>query len=155
MLTGTLDLPPTLPALLSPSTDGLQLFVGQPGMPPIFDMTRRALPIPPGGPGSGCNARDGWAGLGYKNVSGALPPACVPGSARGLRVVKLKDRRAKGKGLVVRVQAKRMNLPTPTGPLDVVVVPGVSATAGQNGACGRRQFAASDCRAVGKAFVCK
>src|SRR5262245_36003105 len=47
--------------------------------------------IPADEPGGGCDPRDGWSRRGlrfaYRNFSNALPPACTPGSAGGLRVL--------------------------------------------------------------------
>jgi len=50
----------------------------------------------------GCGPRDGWRkvprGFVYRNETDALPPACTPGSAGGVRRVRLKKlgRRATG-----------------------------------------------------------
>jgi hypothetical protein len=69
----------------------------------LFDVN-----IPPGLVGSPgqCGARDGWVVKvptsgrtlwRYGNVSGALPPACLPGSANGVKKVMLKDMRTSTK----------------------------------------------------------
>ncbi len=67
-----------------------------------------------GEPGN-CGSRDGWkVSQGgkpkwkYNNKSGALPPGCAPGSARGLSGVQLKDvRQASKASLQVKVKIKK------------------------------------------------
>lgn len=54
--------------------------------------------IPPGAVGvGGCGPEDGWThsrrNYTYRNVSGALPPACVPSSSNGIQKVVLRDER--------------------------------------------------------------
>jgi hypothetical protein len=84
--------------------------------------------IPGGSIGSSlCGSRDGWAVGGnpsapiwkYKNKSGALPPGCAPGSAKGVFSAFLKDRRTSGSSaLLFGVKAKRTTLDSvPTLPL--------------------------------------
>jgi hypothetical protein len=74
------------------------------------------IDIPGGAAGdaANCDPRDGWkVVLGaksqwkYSNRSGALPPACIPGSARGLAGVQIKDLRSSGKAaLQAKVKVK-------------------------------------------------
>jgi hypothetical protein len=100
------------------------------------------LPVPSGGrvygvsiPGgligsSACDPRDGWKTIAratttiwkYVNRSGALPPACAPGSARGVVVAYVKDQRATRKAAYQFVlRAKRMTLDlTPRVPINRV-----------------------------------
>ena len=63
--------------------------------------------------------RDGWTTGGppsrtiwkYRNRSGALPPACTPGSAQGLSSVQIKDWRASAKqALQFKAKAKSATL---------------------------------------------
>jgi hypothetical protein len=67
-----------------------------------------------------CDPRDGWFGSGYVNKSNALPPACVPGSAQGLRRVAFRWNGT----LDVRVQAVHTTLPHVTGPVRVTIYDG-------------------------------
>lgn len=68
---------------------------------------------------SSCGTRDGWAVGGnpsapiwkYKNKSGAFPPGCASGSAKGLFSAFIKDRRTTGTAaLQIGVKAKRATL---------------------------------------------
>jgi hypothetical protein len=64
---------------------------------------------------SPCSSDDGWKVVGgvgkmtwkYRNKSGALPPACTPGSAKGLSSAFVKDQRTSSKAsLLMKVKAK-------------------------------------------------
>ncbi len=59
---------------------------------PILDLTSAAALR--GGPG--CGSHDGWRrvrnGFVYRNETGALPPACTPGSAGGLTRLRFRNR---------------------------------------------------------------
>lgn len=65
-----------------------------------------------------CGPRDGWAvSIGkksrwkYSNSSGALPPSCSPGSARGLSTVEIKDMRSsKRAALQFKLAVKRASV---------------------------------------------
>ena len=102
--------------------------------------------IPPGPPGGGCDpARDGWkvkpGSYVYKNASNALPPACTPGSANGVRVVKVKDKLDRDGTLQFRVKARDASIANvPTAPLVATVVLGTSPGAGAAGRCGQITF---------------
>jgi cysteine-rich repeat protein len=107
------------------------------------------LPIPPGLVGSGCNPLDGWKVKGaapnrtfvYKNVSGALPPACAAGSANGLTSVKFKDRIALDGTLQVKLKAKKASIASaPPPPVTATIVLGQSPAAGSAGRCARVRF---------------
>ena len=111
-----------------------------------------ATAIPPGALGSGCGPFDGWKRSGrapkftytYKNLTNALPPACAPGSANGLRAVKFKDRMATENAIYVQVQLKNALLPAaPPAPLTATVVRGTSPSAGAAGRCARLEFTRS------------
>ena len=85
---------------------------------PILDLT--AATAIPGG--SGCGHGDGWHrvrnGFVYRNGTGALPPGCIPGSAGGLRRLRLRTTslRAKGRRLVLHGLAYDVQLVTPWHP---------------------------------------
>ncbi len=100
-----------------------------------------------------CDPRDGWSAvLGtksrwkYKNKSGALPPACLPGSARGLSTLQIKDLRSGSKSaLQAKIKIKGGDVDRiPTTPLthiqaDLVLAAqpsaGVASTAAIDGQC--------------------
>jgi hypothetical protein len=146
-LTATVSLLAGQPAVLDPASQGMQLLVDQPGAPPVpfLRLTDR-----PGRSDSSGRARHGLRpqgrleNKGYTNTSGALPPACAPGSARGIRSIKLEDRRTKGKGIGVTVKVSGATLPLPTAPLRVTIVFGASAEAGGAGRSGRHQVSCTE-----------
>ena len=83
------------------ATTGVQLLVETADgsdYTPIVEWSAETLAVPPGAPGTGCAPKDGWvvsangASFRYRNVSNALPPACVTGSANGLTDVRVKRR---------------------------------------------------------------
>jgi hypothetical protein len=78
--------------------------------------------IPPGLRGTGCDPRDGWVQKGYrftyKNYSNALPPACSPGSAQGLRSAKVKPYKQFLGYMSVGVTLKKTTVASITGPID-------------------------------------
>ena len=107
------------------------------------------LSVPSGPIGSGCGLLDGWKRSGrtpnftytYKNLTNALPPACVPGSANGLRVVKVKDKLARDGTLAFEVTLKNATLPPlPMAELTASIVLGQSPAAGTAGRCARVVF---------------
>jgi hypothetical protein len=79
-------------ASYDPSLDGARVIVHpEPLVAPsaiVFDVT-----VPPGGVGTGCGPRDGWRTAArsyrYVNTTDALPPTCLPGSARRLKKLKV------------------------------------------------------------------
>jgi hypothetical protein len=127
-----------------PARDGAQLRIadGTATGTSLLDLTGAAS-IPPGALGSGCDPDDGWRRRGetltYRNVSGAFPPACGPGSARGLRTlhVSLRDATAG----TVRLRA--LVLSGLTAPASVAATTFVlgDATAGAAGRCATAQSA--------------
>jgi len=138
------QLPPP-PAHLEwdPSSDGLELALTTTGLVyGIFGTTA----LPPGPPGSGCDpARDGWkvkpGSYVYKNVSNALPPACIPGSANGVRVVKVKDKLDRDATIQFRVKVRNASIGVaPAPPLTATVILGTSPGAGAAGRCGQITF---------------
>jgi len=107
--------------------------------------------IPSGGPGTGCGPRDGWK-LGsrgtavYRNVSGAFPPACAPGSASGLVTARVRQG-----ALDVQVAVKRATVPAVAGPV-VVTYGNPAAPSGQ---CGIWTSAAAPCVPRGSKLRCR
>jgi hypothetical protein len=151
LLRGTLDLPAGTPPTFDPTAQGMRLRLEDLGSGArLIDVV-----VPPGGRGSGCAAKDGWKNTAYRNVSGALDaPACTAGSAQGLRALRLKDRRAKGKGIVFVATVADASLAPPVGPLALSLAVGERSALGVAEACGRVAFAASACQAGGKTYVC-
>ena len=95
---------------VNPATNGIHLYAAD-AIGTVFDVSL------PGGPG--CDPGDGWTTGGpptrtiwkYRNRSGALPPACTPGSAQGLSSVQIKDSRLANKqALQFKAKAKPTTL---------------------------------------------
>jgi cysteine-rich repeat protein len=135
--------PPLAHLEWDPSSDGLELALTTTGLVyGIFGTTA----LPPGPPGSGCDpARDGWktkpGSYVYKNVSNALPPGCTPGSANGVRVVKVKDKLDRDGTIQFRVKARNASIAlAPAPPLTATVILGTSPAAGAAGRCGQITF---------------
>jgi hypothetical protein len=72
----------------------------------VVAVSLKNVSIPGGAVGtSACGTRDGWKAdlrpgklkWKYKNKSGALPPGCEPGSAKGITSLQIKDRRSSSK----------------------------------------------------------
>jgi predicted outer membrane repeat protein len=143
--TGTLDLPAGRPAFFDPRTTGAQILIEDLGRgdTAVLELSHRTHPIPGG---AGCEARDGWKKTRYVNASGRIdPPACTAGSANGLRTVRFKDRRRRGKGIAFLVATKGSNLGAPVGPFRGTIVLGASVVASAVGDCGAHAFATSAC----------
>jgi hypothetical protein len=144
---GSIVDPPLAPGAYDPSVDGAEIALTGAGV-----LYQRAAPgaVPPGLVGTGCGPLDGWKVSGrspsrsftYRNLTNALPPACLAGSANGLRVLKLKDRLARDHTLQVQLTVKNATLPPVPGPPVVMTfVLGQSPAAGQAGRCARMTFA--------------
>jgi len=158
VMKGTLDFPAGTPAVVDPSTKGAQLLIEDlgSGSAAVFNLTYLATAVPPGAPGAGCNAKDGWKKLAYKNVSGALdPPTCTAKSADGLTALRFKDKRAKSKGIAFTAKAKNAQLPVLVGPARITVVLGGTVTESQAGECGIHAFEAGSCKRKKTTLVCK
>ena len=89
--------------------------------------------------------RDGWkvkpGSYVYKNASNALPPGCAPGSANGVRVVKVKDKLDRDGTIQFRVKARNASIAVaPVPPLTATVILGTSPAAGAAGRCGQITF---------------
>ena len=87
---------------VDPSANGVNVYVEDTtGL--VYDAS-----VPGGLVGTGCGEKDGWSVSGtaetplwkYRNVTGAVPPGCVDGSANGLGSVYIKDLRPTGKGAI-------------------------------------------------------
>jgi hypothetical protein len=144
-LTGTLVFPAGEPAAFDPAHTGAQVLLEDLGNggAAVLDLSHRTQPIPGG---AGCDARDGWTRARYANASGRIdPPACTAGSANGLRTLRFKDRRKKGKGIAFLLATKASRLAPLVGPFRATIVVGASAVASSVGDCGTHAFAAGGC----------
>lgn len=154
---GALAFPAGEPAVFDPGSRGVQLLIEDLGAngARVFDLTGESG-IPPGAPGTGCAAGDGWKGATYHNESGAVsPPVCPAGSAQGLELLLLRDRRAQGKGIVFKAVARGTSFALPVGPLRLTLILGAKAAAGVAGECGVASFAPTACAPRGQTFQCK
>jgi hypothetical protein len=135
----SLVFPDTIP--VASFADGAQLLVEDlgAGSAAVLDLTAATDPIPPASAGA-CDARrDGWKETTrrtlYRNGSRAIdPPACTPGSARGLYRLQYRPRSVRD--LEVAPRTRRSTIGAVTGPLRVTVVLASDAASGQAGACG-------------------
>ena len=154
---GTLDFPAGTPATFDPAARGAQLRIedlGDAAM--LLDLTNATVPIPAGAPGTGCGPKDGWKKTTYRNASNAVgAPACPAGSAHGLKILKLKDKRAKGGGITLKGIVRGATLAAPTGPLRVTLVLGTDPAVGAAGECGVVTFADGACAQKKRTYVCK
>ncbi len=110
---------------------------------PILDVTSAAALR--GGPG--CGSHDGWRrvrnGFVYRNETGALPPACTPGSAGGLTRlrfrnrprVRLSDGRFVPGGLVFEVDLATAWHPLPGARIATTIVLGDTTGSGPAAPC--------------------
>jgi hypothetical protein len=67
-----------------------------------------------------CDPRDKWTSTGYINKSNAFPPACIPGSAQGLRRMKYRWNGT----LDFRIAVADVTMQNPVGPLRVTIYDG-------------------------------
>ena len=151
----------TAPLPIDPAANGVHIHAAD-ASGPFYDVSL------PGGSG-GCAAGDGWTtvGLGfdkiwiYRNRSGALPPACTPGSANGITSVQITDQRLKSKhGLQFKVKMKKGSvLRVPTTPLTRLQIdftlaaqplPGVASAQAQYGECAEALFTGNPIASLGK-----
>jgi CSLREA domain-containing protein len=155
VIAGSVMLGAGAPPVLDPASSGLQLLVEDVGAHgALLDLTAATSPIPPGARGNGCDAKDGWKKTTYDNRSGAVaPPSCPPGSARGLRRLRLKDRRSRGRGVSFTLQVRGGGLPMPVGPVRLTFVLGATPAAGATGLCGTHVF--SSCTPKGASYRCR
>ena len=152
---GTLDFTTGTPTFFEPRESGAQVLVEDIGndSSAIFELSHRTRPVPSG---AGCDSRDRWTRTRYANVSGRIdPPACTAGSANGLRTLRFKDRRRKGKGIAFIVTTKGSNLGTPVGPFRGTIVLGASAVASASGECGVKAFTPSACKTKRMTIRCR
>jgi hypothetical protein len=155
-MTGTMTLPADAAGPFDPRSRGLQILLEDLGAAKaLLDFTAETAPVPGGAPGTGCDAASGWRKATYRNRSGALPPACAPGSANGLRTVRLKDRRARGRGIAFAATGRGATLMAPTGPLRLTIVLGADRAAGLAGACASHVFPAASCKTKRAAVRCR
>ncbi len=146
---------------VDPAANGTHLYIEQLGGFPTPSGGRAyEVNIPGGLVGSSpCDARDGWKRIvrptktiwKYVNRSGALPPACVPGSAKGVTSLQVKDMRLLSKAayqLIVRARNTALDL-TPRIPITRVrtslalgaqPAPGVASEQAEAGQCTESVF---------------
>lgn len=147
--------------LLNPAVNGLHIYVADSGGA-LFDLSL------PGG--NGCIPGDGWTSAGtawkYRNKSGALPPGCAPGSARGIASVLIKDARLAAKSaLQFKIKAKNATLlRDPNAPLTRVQLsvalaaqpsPGVASTQARIGQCAEAVLTGNPIASAGPKPFCK
>jgi dienelactone hydrolase len=132
--------------------------------------------IPGGAAGSSvCGTRDGWStklsGSGvttwtYRNRSGAVPPLCATGSAKGISSIRIKDLRSTGKqALQYSLNAKSTVVAIDTSsPLTLLsfdlvtrsqTALGEPSTAALAGACARNEFSGAPIPATAPTPFCK
>ncbi len=121
------------------------------GSAALYELTTRTDPIPASADPACDPDRDGWVVRGkrtfYRNRSGAIdPPACTPGSARGLGA--LSYWHGTDKDFRFRFAAKTA-MAVPVGPLRVSVVLGNTPEAGIAGKCAAGLTSACQARASG------
>lgn len=99
-----------VPPVLDPVAQGVLLGAGS-GLGPTtgYDVPAGALGM------GGCGPEDGWKLAGrtwtYTNRSGARPPFCEPGTANGLRKVRIRDDRARRGSIRVGIVARDAIVP--------------------------------------------
>ena len=130
-------------------SDGLRVLVTDDGAggAPLFDVT---VPDWATANQGGCDPRDGYILRGnlrrYVNYSGALPPACTPGSAGGLRLLELRwNGTAK-----VKIKAQGAPIPSAVGPMTVGLYKPGGPTNECDGYVGHM-----GCRGSGKRLKCE
>jgi len=155
-LAGSLFFPGGIP-VTPPQVDGAQILVedlGNAGSP-LYELSHRTTPVPPESAAS-CAPGDGWVpgrGL-YRNRSGALdPPSCTPGSANGLRRLRLASR--SGFDVALRLAARQASVPVPVGPLRLTWVLGAQQAAGDAGQCAVSSTLACTGNSAGTRLVCR
>jgi hypothetical protein len=150
LLKGRFNVAPSSVQAIDPGANGVHVHV-EDARGPLFDVNL------PGG--AGCAAADGWITYGagssatwlYHNESGAVPPGCAPGSARGIRSVQIKDRRATHKAaLQFKIKAKNASLlRVPDAPLTKLQAslalgaqpaPGIASPQAEAGQCAEALF---------------
>jgi hypothetical protein len=133
---------------------------------PVWELSHRTEPVPAGVLDDVCTAGmlDGWTVNGlqkkyiYANDSGALGGSCAAGSARGLKLYRLLDRRDTfTQAIEFFGRTRPTTIVEPVGPLRLTVVLGADASAGQSGACASFSFDAADCKRneAGTKLVCR
>lgn len=152
---------------IDPTTTGVHLRVEQlGGLPSSTGGVLYEVNLPGGPIGSSpCGSGDGWKTITrrltttwkYVNLSGALPPTCAPGSARGVTAAQVKDLRATRKaGYVVLLRARNTTLDlAPQMPITRVQMnfalgaqpsPGVASQQAIDGQCAEAVVAGSPVR---------
>jgi hypothetical protein len=124
-IVGTMD-PTPVPAAVTDA--GVELRIAD-----AVEQTVLALTVPGGG---GCGPRDGWRldanrrRAIYRNRSGAFPPGCAPGSARGVERLEVRHHVATG-DLGVVLSLAGASIPHATPPLATTISLGGSTCGGE------------------------
>jgi hypothetical protein len=130
---GRLPFTPGTPAPFDPAAYGAAIVLAENG----GGNALWVVTVPAGGLGTGCDPSDGWRLGGgtysYENVSNALPPDCVSGSAQGLTALKLKDRRFAQGVISFKAKASGTTVDHPAGKVLATMVLGQEV---QDGSCG-------------------
>lgn len=136
---GTLLFPLGIPAA-APYTDGVQILIQDAGSgdAAVFELSRFTTAVPPLAAGACDAGADGWDAKPsrtlYRNRSTALdPPACTPGTARGLNLIKYKPR--SGIDLDFQAKARSASISAPVGPLRATWVLGSTQADSDGGRC--------------------
>ncbi len=170
-LSGKIKFPGGQPAGFSPlgaASRGAQILIEDLGADgaPIWELSHRTAPVPGGLLDDVCSVGqlDGWTVSSslkkyeYANASGKLANACTSGSARGLKLYRLLDRRDTFTQAIELVAKTRpTTVAEPVGPLRLTVVLGSAQAVGTNGACATFTFDPADCKrnATGTKLVCR
>ena len=170
-LRGKIKFPGGQPAGFSPlgaASRGAQILIEDLGADgaPIWELSHRTAPVPGGLLDDVCSTGllDGWTVSSsvkkyeYANASGKLANACASGSARGLKLYRLLDRRDTfTQAIEFFARTRTTTVAEPVGPLRLTVVLGSAQAVGTNGACATFTFDAADCKrnATGTKLVCR
>ena len=160
LMKGAFSFPPGTLEVFDPMNAGAQILIEDLGAggAALYELSHLTEAVPGGG---GCGGSDGWqandshTAFKYKNKSGALPPACVPGSADGLSLLKLKDKRSASGEISFKLKVKRATIAAPVGPLRVSIVFGAAAVESDGGECGVIPFGDGQCGLSESTFVCQ
>jgi hypothetical protein len=160
LMKGAFFFPPGSLEVFDPLNAGAQILIEDLGSggASLLDLSHQTQAVPGGG---GCGATDGWqtndsrTAFKYKNKSGALPQACTAGSALGLSMIKLNDKRMASGEITFKLKVKKATIAAPVGPLRVSLVFGAGALESGNGECGVAEFADTQCWFVESTFVCQ
>lgn len=163
---GEFRVPAEVGARLDPATDGVQIVIQdlQDAELPLFELSHRTTPISGGQRGAHCPpASDGWRVTEsgnkerhyYRNRSGAVGPSCAPGSANGLRSIRISKTPIGSEVLIqFRVRISRIHVGQVQGPLRGTLVFGVDDRATEI-TCAASLLESNRCSSQGGAVGCR